>query len=70
LRQGVLSRTGRKGSHRADWLASGSEVGRIDSHAARSFPNATRIGFFTRPTSARGSYEVEVQLHDEAGQVV
>jgi hypothetical protein len=43
-------------------------VGRIDSHAARSFPTATRIGFFTRLTSARGGYEVEVQLHAEAGQ--
>jgi hypothetical protein len=29
-----------------------------------------RIGFFTRLTSARGAYEVEVQLHDEGGQVI
>jgi hypothetical protein len=45
-------------------------VGRIDSHATRAFPTAARIGFFTRLTSARGAYEVEVQLHDESGQVV
>jgi hypothetical protein len=37
---------------------------------ARSFPTTTRTGSFTRLTSARGGYEVEVQLHDEAGQVV
>ena len=45
-------------------------VGRLDAHAARAFPSAARVGFFARLTSARGSYTVEVQLHDEAGQVV
>jgi hypothetical protein len=45
-------------------------VGRMSAHATRSFPTAARIGFFVRLTSARGSYEVEIQLHDEAGQIV